>query len=80
MLLDADYTGFSISAYDGTKTKNCSGGFYSTLVFNCSEDANWDSVSNGHIGNYVTAMPNEDDCEVKTNTIITIVLMLKIAQ
>ncbi len=61
LVIDADYTGFTISAYDGTPTDNCPGGLLSTMVFNCSETANWTSID---ISKYTQAYPDVDTCEV----------------
>ena len=58
---DADYTGFTISAAKGTKSSKCPDGLYSTLIFNCSESAEW---SGPDISKFTQANPNVDDCQV----------------
>ena len=61
LVIDADYTGFTISAYGGTKTTKCPDGLHSVMIFNCSETANWTSVD---ISKHTTAYPDVDNCEV----------------
>ena len=66
IVIDDDDEGFTISYYNGTSTRDCPGGYHSTLVFNCDPNAKWDEIdtTNNNITKFITAEPFLKDCEV----------------
>ena len=63
-LLDDDGLGFTITNYNGTKTTQCPGGYFSTLIFICDSKARWNELLDYNITKFITAEPMFKDCEV----------------
>ena len=71
-----DGLSFTITNYNGTPTSNCSGGYYSTIIFNCNSTAIWSEVKDHNVTKYMTADPDLKECEVNDSCNNVIVLCI----